>query len=55
MHLSSSFVANYRRCVSYANRWGFAIYLAGKDGHEDSLLPSGHPVGTAEGVLDCVC
>ena len=24
-----------------AARWGFAIYLASKDGYEDSLLPTG--------------
>jgi hypothetical protein len=29
-----------------ATSWGFAIYLASKDGYEDSLLPSGYPVGT---------
>ena len=29
-----------------ANRWGFAIYLASKDGYQDSVLPTGarrHP------------
>ena len=39
----------------YANRWGFAIYLASKDGYEDSVLPTGWPVGTAEEALDCAC
>jgi len=27
-----------------ARLWGFAIYLASRDGYEDSLLPSGLPV-----------
>lgn len=28
-----------------AHQWGFAIYLASRDGYEDSILPSGYPVG----------
>ncbi|MEU7824865.1 hypothetical protein [Catellatospora sp. NPDC049133] len=43
------------RYGGYANMWGFAIYLAGKDGYEDSYLPSGHTAGTAEEALDCAC
>jgi hypothetical protein len=43
------------RYRGYANQWGFAIYLASKDGYEDSLLPNGSPVGTAEEALDCAC
>jgi hypothetical protein len=43
------------RYGGYANRWGFAIYLASKDGYEDSILPSGYPAGTAEEALDCAC
>lgn len=43
------------RYGGYANQWGFAIYLASKDGYEDSVLPSGRPVGTAEEALDCAC
>jgi len=43
------------RYHGYANRWGFAIYLASKDGYQDSVLPSGQPVGTAEEALDCAC
>jgi hypothetical protein len=34
---------------------GFAIYLASRDGHQDSVLPSGLPVGTPEEALDCAC
>jgi hypothetical protein len=43
------------RYGGYANQWGFAIYLASKDGYEDAILPSGYPVGTAEEALDCAC
>ena len=38
-----------------ASHWGFAIYLASKDGYEDSLLPSGMTAGTPEEALDCAC
>jgi hypothetical protein len=38
-----------------ASRWGFAIYLASKDGYEDSALPSGMTAGTPEEALDCAC
>jgi hypothetical protein len=43
------------RYNGYANRWGFAIWLASKDGYEDSVLPTGYPFGTAEEALDCAC
>jgi len=43
------------RYGGYANQWGFAIYLASKDGYEHSYLPSGHTAGTAEEALDCAC
>jgi len=38
-----------------ASRWGFAIYLASKDGYEDSVLPNGLTAGTPEEALDCAC
>jgi hypothetical protein len=38
-----------------AYRWGFAIYLASRDGYEDSVLPSGHFAGSGEEALDCAC
>jgi hypothetical protein len=38
-----------------AHIWGFAIYLASRDGYQDSVLPSGYPTGTAEEALDCAC
>jgi hypothetical protein len=43
------------RYGGYANLWGFAIWLASKDGYEDSILPSGQTAGTAEEALDCAC
>lgn len=38
-----------------AARWGFAIYLASKNGYEDSMLPTGDFTGTPEDALDCAC
>jgi hypothetical protein len=43
------------RYGGYANQWGFAIWLASTNRYEDSVLPSGMPVGTAEEALDCAC
>ena len=43
------------RYVGSATVWGFAIYLASKDGYEDSILPSGRPSGTPQEALDCAC
>ena len=36
-----------------AHLWGFAIYRASHDDYEDSYLPTGTPLGTAEDALDC--
>ncbi len=38
-----------------ARLWGFAIYRASHDDYEDSYLPTGTHVGTAEDALDCAC
>ncbi|MFJ1939137.1 MULTISPECIES: HEAT repeat domain-containing protein [unclassified Kitasatospora] len=38
-----------------ASRWGFALYYAGSDRHEDPLLPTGGFAGTPEDALDCAC
>jgi hypothetical protein len=43
------------RYAGSASLWGFAIYLASRDGYEDSVPPSGLPVGTPEEALDCTC
>lgn len=38
-----------------AHQWGFAIYRASHDDYEDSILPSGYPIGTPQEALDCAC
>ena len=38
-----------------ASLWGFAISLASRDGYQDSVLPSGLPIGTPQEALDCAC
>lgn len=38
-----------------ASMWGFAVYLASKDGYEDSVLPTGNFAGAPEEALDCAC
>jgi hypothetical protein len=38
-----------------ASTWGFAIHLGSRDSYQDSILPSGYPVGTPEEALDCAC
>jgi hypothetical protein len=43
------------RYAGSATRWGFAIYLASKDGYQDSVLPNGLFAGTPEDALDCAC
>src|SRR5688572_16492039 len=43
------------RYAGSASRWGFAIYLASKDGYEDSVLPTGLFAGQPEEALDCAC
>ncbi|HVC71606.1 MAG TPA: hypothetical protein VNC61_15230 [Acidimicrobiales bacterium] len=35
------------------NKWAFAIWLASKDGYENSVLPNGLRVGTVEEAMDC--
>jgi hypothetical protein len=43
------------RYLGSPHEWGFAIYLASKDGYEDSILPRGSFTGAAEEALDCAC
>jgi hypothetical protein len=38
-----------------ASTWGFAVYLASRDGYQDSMLPSGMFAGAPEEALDCAC
>jgi hypothetical protein len=43
------------RWTGSPEHWGFACYLASKDGYEDSMLPTGSFTGTPEEALDCAC
>lgn len=43
------------RYLGSPHQWGFAIYLASKQGYEDSILPHGSFTGTPEQALDCAC
>ncbi len=43
------------RYLGSPDKWGFAAYLASRDGYEDSILPNGSFTGTPEAALDCVC
>jgi hypothetical protein len=38
-----------------ANFWGFAIYTGSGNRYEDSVLPSGMPIGEPQEALDCAC
>ena len=38
-----------------AARWGFAIYLASKEGYQDSALPTCAFAGAPEDALDTAC
>lgn len=38
-----------------AARWGFAIYLASKDGYQEAALPTGVFAGAPEDALDTAC
>jgi hypothetical protein len=35
--------------------WGFAIYQAGTETYQESILPDGSPAGTPQQALDCAC
>lgn len=37
------------------DQWGFGIYLAGRDGYQDSVHPHGGFTGTPQQALDCAC
>lgn len=43
------------RYLHSAAVWGFAIYLASREGYEESVLPTGRPAGSPEDALDCAC
>lgn len=43
------------RWLGSPDNWGFAVYLASKDGYEDALLPTGSFTGAPDEGLDCAC
>jgi hypothetical protein len=43
------------RYIGSPDNWGFAIYLASRDGYQDSILPKGGLTGTPAEALDCAC
>ena len=43
------------RYGGYASMWGFAIFTGSGGRYEDSVLPSGMPVGEPQEALDCAC
>jgi hypothetical protein len=43
------------RYGGYASSFGFNIYLASKDGYEDTTLPNGAFEATPQQALDCAC
>ena len=43
------------RYTGSAHHWGFAIYRAGHDDYQESIFPTGQPVGTCEDALDTAC
>jgi hypothetical protein len=43
------------RYVGSAHRWQFAIYRASHDDYDESIFPTGLPVGTCQDVLDTAC
>ncbi|MGI5215887.1 N-acetyltransferase family protein [Plantactinospora sp. CA-290183] len=43
------------RDIGNPDRWGVALYSADTGRYEDTVLPSGHPVGTPEEALDWSC
>jgi hypothetical protein len=43
------------RFAGVLHTWGFALYLASRDGYQDNFLPNGLPSGSPEECLDCAC
>jgi hypothetical protein len=41
-----------RRFTGVLHTWGFALYLASRDGYQDNYLPTGLPFGSPEECLD---
>jgi len=43
------------RHVGSASQWQFAIYRASHDGYDESVFPTGLPIGTCQDALDTAC
>jgi hypothetical protein len=43
------------RYVGSAHQWQFAIYRASHDDYDESVFPTGLPVGTCQQALDTAC
>ena len=43
------------RYAGSASTWGFAIYRASHDDYDESIFPTGLPIGTCEDALDTAC
>ncbi len=43
------------RYVGSAHQWQFAIYRASHDDYDESIFPTGLPVGTCQDALDTAC
>jgi hypothetical protein len=43
------------RYVGSAHNWQFAIYRASHDDYQDSIFPTGLPIGTCEDAFDLAC
>ena len=43
------------RYVGSAHDWRFAIYRASHDDYDDSIFPTGSPLGTCEDAFDTAC
>jgi hypothetical protein len=41
--------------VGSAHQWQFAIYRASHDDYDESVFPTGLPVGTCQDALDTAC
>ena len=43
------------RYVGSASQWQFAIYRASHDDYDESVFPTGLPIGTCQQALDTAC
>jgi len=41
--------------VGSASQWQFAIYRASHDDYDESVFPTGLPIGTCQQALDTAC